>query len=66
MRQIFIIIAVLSILALAVMGCLWIFGIISFDAAASNLVKVVAAIALLGGCAAIVAILMGSKNNPPD
>lgn len=65
MRQILTVIAVLSVFALAIIGCLWIFGIISFDAAASNLVKIVAAIALLGGCAAVIAILMGPKDEPP-
>jgi hypothetical protein len=36
------------------------------EAALSNLLKVVAAIALLGGCSALVVFLMGSKKEPTD
>jgi hypothetical protein len=61
MKNIIKVIAVLCVLAIAIIGCLFIFGVIQFDVAISNLVKVLAAVALLGGCAAIIAALM--RNN---
>ena len=43
--------------ALGVCGML-IFGVISFESAGGSFVKIIAAIALLGGCSALVGLLM--------
>lgn len=48
---------VLLVIAIAIVGCLLIFDVISFGVATSNLLKVTAAIVLLGICAALIAIL---------
>jgi type IV secretory pathway VirB2 component (pilin) len=66
MKQIVSISAVLAVISVAIFGCLYIFGLMSPEAALSNLLKVVAAIALLGGCSALVVFLMGSKKEPTD
>jgi len=62
MKQILMITAILSILAVALFGCLYIFEVLSYESALSNLVKFVAAIVLLGGCSALVMALMRSKD----
>jgi len=66
MKQIVSISAVLAVIAVAIFGCLYIFGMMSPESALSNLLKVVAAIVLLGGCSALVAFLMGTKKEPTD
>lgn len=62
MKQILMITAILSILAVALFGCLYIFEVLSYESALSNLMKFVAAIVLLGGCSALVMALMRSKD----
>ena len=64
MKQLINVIAILSVIAVAIIGCLAIFGVIRFDVALSNLVKSVAALALLGGCGAIIAALTRGKDDP--
>lgn len=66
MKQILSISAVMTVIAVAIFGCLYIFGLLSQESALSNLVKVVAAIILLGGCSALVVFLTGSKEKPTD
>ena len=66
MKKIFTITGVLAVFAIAIMGSLYIFKILSYEVAMSNLLKVVAAIVLLGGCSALVAFLMRSKKEPPN
>ena len=61
MKPIITITALLAILALAIVGVLYIFEMISVDYATSTLIKVEAAIILLGGCSAVVALLTSSK-----
>lgn len=51
---------VLIVIAIAILGLLLIFGIVSFDVASSNLFKVAAAIVLLAVCSALVALLARS------
>ena len=65
-KQIVSISAVLAVISVAIFGCLYIFGLMSPESAASNLAKVIAAIVLLGGCSALVVVLTGSKKAPPD
>jgi len=65
MKQIVTITAILAVITIAIFGCLYIFEVISPETALSNLVKVVAAIVLLGGCSALVTLLTGSKKEPP-
>ena len=60
MKPIISITALLAILALAIIGVLYIFEMISVDYATSTLIKVEAAIILLGGCSALVALLTRS------
>lgn len=62
MKQILMITAILSILSIALFGCLYIFEVMSYESAMSNLIKFVAAIVLLGGCSALVMFLMRSKD----
>jgi len=66
MKQIVTISAILAIIAVAIFGCLYIFGLISPEIATSNFAKVIAAIALLGGCSALVMAVTGSKKEPRD
>lgn len=66
MKQIFTITAVLSVLAVATVGCMYIFDVLSYESAISSLLKVVAAIVLLGGCSALVTALVGSNKEPPS
>ncbi len=61
MKTIAIISAVLAVLAIAITGCLYIFGVSDFEQSVSLLMKVVAAIVLLGGCAALIAVLMPDR-----
>jgi len=65
MKKIFTITVVLSVLAAATIGCLYIFDILSYEDSVSNLLEVVAAIVLLGACSALVAFLMRSNKKPP-
>ena len=48
-----------------IVGCLYIFEVLSYDNSVSILLKAVAAIVLLGGCSALVAFLMRPKKEPP-
>lgn len=66
MKQIVSISAVLAVIAVAIFGCLYIFSLMSPEAVLSNLVKVLAAIVLLGGCSALVVFLTGNKKEPTD
>ena len=66
MKQLAIITAALSVVTIAVFGCLYIFGMMSYENALTNLLKVVAAIVLLGVCSAVIGLLMGGKNKSPD
>lgn len=60
MKPIVTITVLLAILAFAIIGVLYIFGMISADSATDILIKVEAAIILLGGCSALVALLTRS------
>lgn len=62
MKQILMITAILSILAVALFGSLFIFEVLTYESAMSNLLKFVGAIVLLGGCSAAVMMLMRSKD----
>ena len=64
MKQILSIALVLVVLAVAILGCLAIFDVMSYEYAMSNLMKVVAAIVLLGSCSAAITALMRSKKEP--
>jgi len=63
MRTIAIVFAVLAVLTVATIGCLYIFGVSDFDQSVSLLAKAVAALVLLGGCTALISVLMGSKGS---
>ena len=65
MKQIISITAVLAVITVAIVGCLYIFEVLSYDNSVSILLKAVAAIVLLGGCSALVAFLMRPKKEPP-
>jgi len=66
MKQILTVTFVLAVLAIAIVGSLYIFEVLNYEAAMSNLLKVVAAIVLLGSCSAVIAFLMRSKKEPPN
>jgi hypothetical protein len=61
MKQIINVAGVLILIAVAIFGCLYIFGVMGFDTILSNLLKIVGAIILLGICWALVAVMMGGK-----
>ena len=61
MKQILTITVVLSVLAIAIVGCMFIFEVISVEDAKDNLLKVVGGIVFLGVCAAVIAALMSAK-----
>lgn len=61
MKQILTITVVLAVLASALVGCLFIFDVMSYEDAMSNLLKVVGVILLLGVCSAVITALMGAK-----
>ena len=61
MRNIIILTVFLAILAIAIIGCLTIFEIMAMEAAKSMLIKFEAALLLLGGCSALIALLTGAK-----
>jgi len=63
MKQILMIGAFLIILLLAIVGCLFIFGVMDPESAMSSLLKFGGAIVLLGVCAALVTLLMGKKHS---
>lgn len=63
MKTIVTIFAVLAVLTIAAVGCLYIFGVRDFDQSVSLLVKAVAALVLLGGCTALITVLMGNKES---
>ena len=65
MKKILVITAVLSVIAIGTVGCLYIFEVLNYEDSLSNLVKVVGAIVLLGGCSALIVGLMGSGKKPP-
>jgi hypothetical protein len=65
MKKILVLTAVLSVIAVATVGCLYIFEVLNYEDSMSNLVKVVGALVLLGGCSALIAGLMGSGKKPP-
>jgi len=61
MKQILTIAIVLTIIAAAIVGCLYIFELMSYEDAISNLLKVGGAILLLGACSAAISALMSAK-----
>lgn len=58
MRQIALTCAILIVLVIGGVGCLYIFDVMSFDAARTTVLEVGAAIVLLGLCAAAIKALM--------
>ena len=60
MNRILSITGIFAVLAIAIFGCLLIFDIVSLGTAGTNLLRVIAAIALLAVCSALVAILVRS------
>lgn len=66
MKQLAIITVALAVITIAVFGCLYIFGMMSYESALTNLARVVGAIVLLGVCSAVIALLMGGKKQPPQ
>ena len=66
MKQIAVICAILAIILIAVTGCLAIFGVISFDLSRSIVLKVGAAIALLGVCTALIVLLVRATGGAKD
>ncbi len=58
MKQIAVICAILVVLLIAVVGCLAIFDIITLDVSQSIVMKVGAAIVLLGVCTALITFIL--------
>ena len=66
MKQIFVISAFFVVLILAIVGCLYIFGVMPVDQAMSVAVKSTAAIVLLGVCSALVKLLVSGTRDQAD
>ena len=67
MRNIVIIFLSLTIICVAIIGLMFIFGAASWERSVDYLVKAIAALALLGGCSAAVKLLLtGSGNREED
>ena len=66
MKKILTITFVLAVFAIAIVGSLYIFEVLDYETAISNLLKVVAAIVLLGSCSAAIAFLIRSKKEAPN
>lgn len=63
MRQIAIICLFLIVVVLAIVGCLYIFGVVELATATSYMLKFGGAIVLLGACAALIKLLMGDQTS---
>ena len=57
---------ILAVLFLAIMGSLYIFEVVPVDTLQDLTIKAGAAILLLGGCSALIALLTGRKKEAPD
>ncbi len=57
---------ILAIIGIAIVGCLSIFGVLSMEQSKSMLIKTEAALLLLGGCAALIALVTGKKKESQD
>ncbi len=66
MKQIGIICVFFFVLLFAIVGCLYIFDVMSYEASKSAVVRFGAAIVLLGACSAAVTMLLGGKKEPQD
>ncbi len=66
MKRIITITGFFAILGIAIVGCLYIFGVMSLEDSRSVLLKSLGAIVLLGGCTALIKLLMSSKEESPD
>ncbi len=66
MKRIITITGFFTILGIAIVGCLYIFDVMSLDKSRSVLLKTLGAIVLLGGCTALIKLLMSSKEESPD
>ena len=66
MKQIVMICGLLVIGLVAVVGCMYIFDVLSFESAQSTVLKFGGAIVLLGACSALVMLLMGGGNKSAD
>lgn len=66
MKHIVTITGIFVILGFAFVGCLYIFDVVSFSDSKSLLLKAEAAIILLGGTVALIAVLMGTNKALPD
>ena len=61
MKKIAIVCLTLIIIMAAILGVMVVFGMMSFESALSNLLKVGGAIAVLGIASALISLMMGNK-----
>lgn len=66
MKKIIAITGFFAVLGVAIVGCLYIFDVMTFEDSKSLLLKTEAAIILLGGCTALIKLLMSIKKESPD
>jgi type IV secretory pathway VirB2 component (pilin) len=66
MKRIITITGFFAILGIAIVGILYIFDVMSFEDSRSVLLKTLGAIVLLGGCTALIKLLMSNKEESPD
>lgn len=63
MRNIVLIFSTLAVLCIAVVGTLYIFEVRTFDQSIELLAKALGAIVLLGGCTALISVLLKGSGN---
>ena len=66
MRNIVIIFSTLAILCIAVVGILFIFEVRTFAESFTLLMKVLGALVLLGGCTALISVLLKGSGNKTE
>lgn len=66
MRNIVIIFSTLAVLCVAAVGMLYIFEVRTFDESVDILMKALGAIILLGGCTALVTVLLRGSGSKTD
>ena len=66
MKRIITITGFFALLGIAIVGCLYIFDLMSFEDSKSVLLKTLGAIVLLGGCTALIKLLMSNREESTD
>jgi len=66
MKSILLVTLIFAVIGFAVIGCLYIFDVKTMEQSTSLLLQVEAAILLLGGCSALIALLTRANKDSQD